>query len=867
MVGNNLAFFTIQTAFSRQLIKYPWQLTLALLGVSIGIAVIVAIQLVRMSAYESFAQATLINSGYASHQITPLRGSTLPFDLFAQLKTKHPHILMSPVVQFQAQVPSEKDFSQRSLTILGIEPVSQINRTGADAPLSRTQPIAVNIEELMGGPQFAAINQWTSTSLQLPQHAQLSLNVGNRVSTVSIGTILPNQDLPGGMTNNTVLVDIATAQRMLGDYAVISRIDLDIDDENLDLLIPTLPSTVELTDIDEQTAQLRRMTQAFYTNLTALSLMALMMGVFLIYNTEAFLVLQRQQMIARLKALGVSNRSIFKVVLTESALVGLIGSLIGVLLGYYLAKNLLKYVSLTLNDLYFKNDTSVIIIDPLLVSIIIALGVFVTICAGYIPARSAATSPLVQSLNKISANERKPKRYYRQFIFWACLGFGTCMLSLTLSDHINGGFFAIACVLVGYSCLCAPMLHSISHRKPGNLTGLDKIREQAKASLFEQIGIRTIGMSMGRSSTAAAALMIATAAGIGIGVMVASFRVSVAEWLESSLRADFYISKTFSLDSAETENISPSVRKLLEKLPGINSTSTVLRAKAHLVTNGTTREVRLSAFKLNATAQSGFTFLANEPDVWARWRSDNAVVVTEPFAYHNQFKVGDAMALITDSGKVKFKVIGIYKDYASEQGGISFSRNIFDKHWNISGYSGLGIYTNGQLTLDTLKQTIEASSELNGLSVVSSADLLQQSLEVFDRTFLITNLLKLITIAVAFVGIVGALLAQQLERSQEYAIYRALGLTRIEILRIILTQTVLIGLVAAVIAIPAGLSVAWILIDIINPRSFGWTMSTVIPIESIMGSMLIAITAALIAGIIPAHRISQQSPATALRYE
>ncbi len=361
--------------------------------------------------------------------------------------------------------------------------------------------------------------------------------------------------------------------------------------------------------------------------------------------------------------------------------------------------------------------------------------------------------------------------------------------------------------------------------------------------------------------------MIATAAGIGIGVMVASFRVSVADWLSSSLRADFYISKSFSLDSSASEHITEPAKKLIEEISGVNDLSSVLRAKTKMVNHAQRWEVRLSAFELNDAAKSGFDFLERENGVWERWQADNVVLITEPFAYHNELEFGDEITLVTDNGEQKFTIIGIYKDYASEQGGISLNRATFDRHWQVTGYSGLGLYTNERLTLEAVSDYLHKHHRLQGLSVVSSADLLAQSLEVFDRTFLITNLLKLITIAVAFVGIVGALLAQQLERSQEYGIYRALGLTRGEVSRIVLTQTISIGLVPAIVAIPAGLSVAWILIEIINPRSFGWTMTSVVPASSLASSLLIAITAALIAGVIPALRISKLPPAEALRYE
>lgn len=867
MKQTSLAFYAVQTAFSRQLVKYPWQLSLALLGVSIGIAVIVAIQLVRVSAYESFEQATLINSGYASHQISPRRGSFFPYELFVQLKTKYPHIPMSPVLQFTSKIQSANKSTLHTISVIGIEPISQANRSYRKPKSTSSQIFDLDVEAFISDTQFAAINHRTSNNLQVSMNESVVLTSYPQSPKLAIRAILPSQDRPGGLTNNTLLVDIATAQQVLGDYSAISHIDIDLNAQNLALIQKFLPKEVVLTDIAKNTERLRSMTQAFYTNLTALSLMALMMGVFLIYNTEAFLVLQRQQMIARLKALGVTNKAILHATLAESAFLGFIGSIIGVLLGYFLAKGLLQYVSITLNDLYFKNDASSVILDPILLLLAISLGVVVTMCAGFIPAKSAATSPLVHSLHRVSDNQRKPMKYYRRFVYFAVLAFTMAGASLLIFESINGGFFAIACSLLGFSALCVPALCLLTNQSAAYLRTDDRRRSILSLSLFERIGIRTTSLGMGRASTAAAALMIATAAGIGIGVMVASFRISVADWLTDSLRAEFYVSKSFSLDEPGDEFISSSAKLTLENLPEVESVSTVRRARVAMVDRADAQDIRLSAFELNNEAKTGFNFLDQETDIWNRWQNENTILITEPFSHHNKLNVSDKIKLLTDKGEITFTIVGVYKDYASEQGGIVMNRRVFDKHWNLSGYSGLGIYSSKSLSLQTLENHMAQHEALIDLTAVSSDDLFRQSLEVFDRTFLITNLLKFISIVVAFIGIVGALLAQQLERSQEYGIYRALGLSRTEILRIVLAQTLSIGFIAALIAVPAGLSVAWILIEVVNPRSFGWTMTSIIPISSIVGSFLIAIAAALIAGVIPALRISKLSPAQALRYE
>jgi putative ABC transport system permease protein len=152
--------------------------------------------------------------------------------------------------------------------------------------------------------------------------------------------------------------------------------------------------------------------------------------------------------------------------------------------------------------------------------------------------------------------------------------------------------------------------------------------------------------------------------------------------------------------------------------------------------------------------------------------------------------------------------------------------------------------------------------------VINSTEKLKRtSMAVFDRTFLITELLRAIAVTVSFIGVLGALLAQQLERTQEYGILRAIGFKNIEMSRTVLTQTTLLGATAALIAVPVGILIGVILIDVINPRSFGWTMSLQIPPPLIFKSCAVALLAALLAGLYPSYRAARIEPADAMRYE
>ena len=849
--GSSLA---LQVAFSRHLIKFPWQLALALVGISAGVAVVVAIQLVRVSAYESFEQASLLNNGEFSHRIENDLSGRIPYLKFVELKTKLPFTRMSPVVHFQARTNASADSS--SLYILGIDPISR------GASRQEGSRVSIDAERFLSEKNGAYINRVTAQTLRLYDSNSLTLEINGEPSRLNVLELLPNQDQVGGIANQTVLVDIATAQELLGIGKDLTRIDLDLTTADAARVQQMLDGRYTLIDNHHEAIQLRSMTQAFYTNLTALSLMALLMGMFLIYNTETFLVLQRQQMIARFKALGVSNREILVTTIIEATLLGLLGSIVGLLLGYLLANGLLKVVSITLSDFYYQSSANEVIIAPVPLAIGLGLGVMITVIAAALPARTAARSPFVASLHRTS-NSPSAETKLRYFVLGSLVFYIIAGYTLTSYTSIYSGFFAITCVLLGSAVLCIPILFGITtiFRHHGLIPNA--------RFLFEKIGLRTARLSLTRTGPATAALMIATAAAIGIGVMVASFRLSVTAWLENSLRADYYLSTEFSL-AQKSKGISPQAKRLIADVPGVEKLSTVTRTRVSIRTEDgthTSAKVRVTAFELNDKAKLSFRFLDRNTIDWQEWEQSDRVVITEPFAHRYAYRAGEFLTLNTPLGLRDFKILGVYKDYASEQGSIAISRAVYEKYWPAKAYDGIGIYTDGSVSQETLQAHLNKHAELEKISLLSSSALLQRSLQVFDRTFLITNLLKIITIVVAFIGIVGALLAQQLERSHEYGIYRALGFNRSEVIRLILSQTFTIGIIAALVAIPTGLAVAFILTDVINPRSFGWTMTTVVPLGTLSMAALTAISAALIAGIFPALRIVKLAPSKALRFE
>jgi putative ABC transport system permease protein len=844
----------IFVAFSRHLLKHPWQLGLAVLGIMVGVAVIVAIRLTQASAFDAFDAATRTTTGSASHRIIGTRG-WIEHDYLQQIAQAFPDITLTPVITRTLALPMHPT---RRVVMLGVEPISRSQTT-----LRRNREIVLfDARELITTPGAAVLNEITANALGLENGSLLEVRIGSDVSELTIVSVLPGATRAGGVINDLIIVDIATAQEVLKFFDGVDHVNLQVDDPDKlnalgSMLNERFAGDLELTDLIAESSSVKRMTAAFYSNLTALSLMALLVGMFLIYNTETFLVLQRRQLLGRLRALGVSRNQILAAILSEAALIGVLGSVCGIAFGVLLANGLLGVVSTTINDLYFSTSIDSLSIDVPTLVVSLLIGITATILAAIVPAVDA----MRMEPNLVVSRTTIRQARVRQICVVTGVIFSLCnvvaWLVLSRSQTPNAGFVGICLIVIGFAALCPITIIA--------LAGLASAFISRASLLPETLGFKTVRATLNRTGTATAALMIATAASIGIGIMVTSFRGSVSAWLDSSLRADIYIADGQFDNHFKDRKIPESVVQTLAQLPEVAATSNVVRRK---VTSQDQRIV-VSGFNLNAIAKQSFHFNAGEPKtIWQQWETDDVVIVSEPFAYHHKISLAAEIPLNTASGERLFRVVGIYRDYASESGTISLSRQTYDRHWHSSGYDGLGIYAQSGISADELISVINKTlGDDSSLVVKSTHELKKTSLEIFDRTFLITDLLRAIAVTVSFIGVLGALLAQQLERTQEYGILRALGFSNVEISRSVLTQTTLLGATAALIAIPVGLLIGVVLIDVVNPRSFGWTMSLDVPVLLIVNSCAIAILAAFLAGLYPSYRAAKIEPADAMRYE
>jgi putative ABC transport system permease protein len=857
----------------RHLEHHPWQLGLAVLGIALGVAVAVSIDLANESARRAFALATQAVTGRATHQIVG-GPSGLPDDLYRLLKVDLGARLAAPVLSGDV---AAADRPGRTFTVLGIDPFSEapfrpyLDEEGSAAATSAPGAAAGERREppprdrlstvaaLVTRPGAVLMSRTTARALGLTVGARLAVRAGGvRRELQVVGLLDPGDPASARALDGLLVTDISSAQDIFGAAGRLGRIDLIVtDDESgralLDRVARTLPSGAELVAAGARAGTTAQMIRAFQWNLTALSLLALVVGMFLIYQTMTFSVVQRRPLIGSLRAIGVTRAEIFALVMSEAALIGAVGTVAGLALGWALARGLLGLVTRTINDLYFVLSVRDVTLEPLALAKGVLLGVGATLAAALAPALEATGAPprVVMSRGALETGARRivPR------VTW--LGVGMLALGgviLALPGGIVGGFAGLFVLMVGCA-LVAPAAALV----------LLRLLHPAAAAFgtLGRLASRGIVAALSRTSVAIAALMIAVSAAIGVGIMIASFREAVVSWLEGTLRADIYVSAPSLVGNRPDATLDAALVARLAATPGVARAGT----SRGVLVSGPGGAVQVVALDVDPARPPRWRFREGSADaVWDG--SGETVIVSEPYANRRGARMGGTVRLRTDRGERDFRVGGVFYDYGSSAGVVVMSRHMYDGFWDDRRVSGVAIEAAPGVDLPALMAALrERAGGDQEVVIRSNRALREASLEIFDRTFAITSVLRTLTVAVAFIGMLAALMALQLERAREVAVLRTLGLTPRQVWALVTAETGLMGLLAGLLAVPGGLMLAGILVFVVNRRSFGWTMPIDPSPAILLQGVALSVLAAVLAGLYPAWRMARALPADALRDE
>lgn len=828
----------------RQFVMHPWQVFLSITGIALGVGVVLAIDLTNASSERGFIISNQSVAGVITHQIVSDSGfideSTYVDLRIAGLRD------ITPVVEGWVRMQNGQRFR-----LTGIDPLALAGLRESGPFIRDNGSLATSLLETGAVFISGKLKESLNVALNSPLEAMAN---GKEYTLFIAGLSASGKNLQDQALGSSLVTDISTAQDVLDMPGQLSRIDLILDEPEMETVNKLISPPLRLIKSNTRSNAMEQMTRAFRLNLTALSMLAMVIGAFLIYNTMTISVLQRRELIATLRTLGLKRLELLMLITGEALLLALAGLLSGYLLGTGLSHYLIKLASRTINDLYFVTEIQTVYLNSWSFLKATLLGLGATLLASYFPARDAMA--IAPEMSRSRSNlELKIKSLHRSRITAAVLFAMFALVTLVSSGKsIVAGFTALSFIILSFAMI-SPLLLVL-------LVNLTKPVLTTVMGLTGTIAGRGVLSSLSRTQVAVTALAIAISATIGVSIMINSFRASVQEWLTGILQADVYIS---SGDDESQSMIAPGLIEQVRTYPGVVKLDTAYRQNIWL---GEV-PVQLLIRDIDEETFSHYRFIHGSKDsYWEKYSKTDSVIVSEPFSYHNNVKPGDSINLSTDFGTRRFEVAGVYVDYSSDQGIIGLHRDIYKKYWRDTNVASLSVY------LDKSIDSANFSEELNrdildkfNLIARPNRSLRNLSMQIFDRTFSITQVLRLLTIIIAFTGILGALMAIQLERGREFAVLRANGMTPWELKRLIIVESGLMGTAAGIIAIPLGVLLALVLIHVINRRSFGWTMDFVLSPEYLVTAIVLGLTAGILAGFWPARRMAAISPAIALHDE
>jgi len=843
----------------------------AVLGIALGVAVVVSVQMANAGSLLGFETAIETLSGKAALEIVSA-GPGLEETRLQGLEWLAEHGQVSPVLEGEAAYPTSASGNE-SLRVLGIDILS--DRSFRDYRLleferQQREPSTREFLDLLIDPASIILTEKFAQRFGLTTGSQIRLTLGDRPQNFVIRGLLRNDGPARAMDGNLVLMDIAAAQLGLNRLGWIDRLELlPAAGTSLETLREEiqrrLPAGLQAQLPARRGEQIEKMLQAFHFNLTALSTIALLVGLFLIYNTIAVSVISRREEIGILRALGVARRTVVGLFLAEAAALAVAGIAAGLPMARLMALGALRLTATTVKTLYVATAAQAPPLDSGHWLLAFGTALPLALLAAALPALEASRVPPVAAMRSAGRLETRFR--------WGSLWLPLCLFALAgilssmkpVGNLPVFGYAAALAIVLGAAFLCPSALHSA--RWVGEKIIARLWHRFPNTAVEWRLAMANLASSIPRISISVAALAVSLSMLAAIAVMIGSFRETVIYWVEQTLRADLYLRPATRSNVSVEATVSPEVEEAVRRHPQVAG---VDRFRNFTLPYGEGL-VTLGAGDFNVLLEHGKLLIKEPPGQVKALREAigrDAVVVSESFSLKHSVRAGDHVTLSMPGGLRDFRVVAVYYDYSNDRGVIVMDQKTLTKHFGPMAPTSLTIYLRPGASADTVRaEILKALESRYRVFIYTNSALRAEVLRIFDSTFAITYALEVIAIFVAILGIASALLTLILERARELAILRMIGADQGQVRRMVVAEALVLGGVSQTIGLGVGLVLSLILIYVINVQSFGWTIQFHLPVGFLLQSSLLVLVAAGLAGLYPARRAARMQAVEALAEE
>ncbi len=784
---------------------HAWRSATAVLAVMLGVALAFSVHLINASALDEFSSAARSAGGQPDLELRATQGA-MDEALYGRVAGDLRVATASPILELQT-LAIARDGRRSSVRVLGVDALV----VASVAPQLMPVP-AEGVDRLsVLAPDAVFLNP---AAQRLLPEGRVSLQAGLAMRELRVaGTATAG----GGPM---LVMDIAAAQDLFGRGGQLSRIDVRLkpgvahDAWLRELQLPAGVQAAEPGDAGERVSELSR---AYRVNLTVLALVALFTGAFLVFSVLALSVARRAQQFALLGVLGLTAKQRLQLVLAESAVLGVIGSAAGIALGSALAAAALSLLGGDLGGGYFPGVQPTLQWSALAAAGYGTLGVVAAMAGGWLPARSAARLPLAQTLKGLGTTLPRGRRHL--------LGWGALLAAfvLALLPPVAGiplaAYVSVGLLLVGGISVL-----------PGAVGALyDRIAPAVAHRLLPLLAVERARRVRESAAVAVSGVVAALSLAVALTVMVASFRQSVADWLDVLLPADLYVRTSSSTAAGDTAFLTPQLVQGLSQLPGVARVSTQ-RVRSLLLDPS-----RPSVTLLARPVEDATRTLPLVGATAAVPAGAVPVYVSEAMVDLYGARRGEALPVLEPAlGTGPFVVAGVWRDYVRQTGAVIIDQRDYLRLTGDRRINDAQLWLASGASADEVQGRVRelVAREAGSRDVVefaSAAQVRAISLRIFDRSFAVTYWLQAVAIGIGLFGVAASFSAQVLARRKEFGLLAHLGLTRRQILAVVAGEGAAWTFIGALAGLALGLAVAVVLVHVVNPQSFHWTMDLLLP--------------------------------------
>ncbi|WCM22174.1 FtsX-like permease family protein [Paraburkholderia bryophila] len=782
----------------------------AIATIALGVALGYAVQLINSAAFNEFSAAARSLSGEADLQV---RGAQAWFDesIYPQLADQPGVALASPLLALDVTVPGQN----AALPLLGID----VFKAGRIAP------------DLIGVPSTARpFDTLASDTVFLSAAAQQWLNVktGDLLALQS-GTAIVRFRVAGGLVRTRpgqrlAVMDIAAAQWKFGKLGKLSRVDVQLEhgvnrERFKQELRTQLGSRWMIAETRDAESRTDRLSRAYRINMNVLALVALFTGAFLVFSTQALSVVRRRAQFAMLRVLGLTRAQLLRQILTEGALLGLLGALSGLALGYALASGALRFFGSDLGGGYFPGVQPQVGFEPLATAVFLMLGIAVSVLGSLAPALEAARARPAAAL-KAGAEESALARLATPWPALLCLLAAAVLTQMPpWFDTPVGGYLAVALLLVGGIALM-PRVTALVFGAVSRAFG-----KRARAGAAGTLALARLANAPGHASIAMGGVLSSFALIVAMAIMVASFRVSVEDWLVHLLSADLYVRVA---PNGDTGGLRPDEQALVAAVPGIRTAA--FARTARLTFDPARPDVVMLAREIDAADPGANLQMTGAVLHPADWHADETPIwVSEAMVDLYGYKLGQRVRLPLGKTAQVFVVAGVWRDYVRQTGAIQIRLADYRRLTGDTSATEVAVTAQPGEPVERVMAGLRALPFGASLELAQPGEIRARTLVIFDRSFAVTYLLEAVAIVIGLFGVAATFSAQTLARAREFGMLRHVGVTRSQVLGILALEGGMLTACGIAMGFTLGFAISLILVFVVNPQSFHWTMSLHVP--------------------------------------